>query len=58
MSTIAAVLSGEARWCVIEGDCLDVMRGMPDRSVAHVITDPPYEAEAQFLALAADLGLR
>ena len=45
MSTIAAVLSGEARWCVVEGDCLDVMRGMADRSVAHVITDPPYGQE-------------
>ena len=24
------------------GDCLDVMRGMPDKSVDAVITDPPY----------------
>jgi DNA modification methylase len=45
-ATIADVLSGAARWCVVEGDCLDVMRGMADRSVAHVICDPPYEAEA------------
>ena len=41
-STIAAVLAGEARWCVIEGDCLDVMAGMSDGCVDHVITDPPY----------------
>ena len=27
---------------VIHGDCLDVMRGMPDASVAAVVTDPPY----------------
>lgn len=27
---------------VIEGDCLDVMRGMPDNFVDTVITDPPY----------------
>jgi DNA modification methylase len=27
---------------VIHGDCLDVMRGMPDASVDAVITDPPY----------------
>jgi site-specific DNA-methyltransferase (adenine-specific) len=48
-ATIADVLEGRARWCVIEGDCLDVMREMPDRSVGHVITDPPYEAEAHTL---------
>ncbi len=44
MSAIAAVLDGSARWCVVEGDCLDVMRGIGDRSVQHVITDPPYSA--------------
>jgi DNA modification methylase len=27
---------------IIHGDCLDVMRGMPDASVDAVITDPPY----------------
>ena len=41
-ATIDDVLSGEARWCVIEGDCLDVMAGMSDGCVDHVITDPPY----------------
>lgn len=28
---------------VIHGDCLDVLRGMPDASVDAVVTDPPYE---------------
>ena len=28
------------------GDCLDLLPLLPDKSVAHVITDPPYEAEA------------
>jgi len=27
---------------IICGDCLEVMRGMPDKSVDAVITDPPY----------------
>ena len=27
---------------LIQGDCLDVMRGMADKSVDAVITDPPY----------------
>lgn len=36
------VLAGRARWCVVEGDCLDVLPTLPDKSIAHVITDPPY----------------
>jgi DNA modification methylase len=31
---------------IIEGDCLDVMRGMPDCSVDAVICDPPYGTTA------------
>jgi DNA modification methylase len=27
---------------IIHGDCLDVLRGMPDASVDAVVTDPPY----------------
>ena len=27
---------------VIQGDCLEVMKGMPDKSVDLVLTDPPY----------------
>ena len=41
----AAVVHGNG-WEMHHGDCLAVMAEMPDRSVAHVITDPPYEAEA------------
>ena len=35
-------------WRIIHGDCLEVMREMVARGerVDHVITDPPYEAEA------------
>ena len=39
----ARVVSGKG-WTLFEGDCLDVMPTL-DR-VDHVITDPPYEAEA------------
>jgi site-specific DNA-methyltransferase (adenine-specific) len=35
-----------ADWTLHLGDCLDVLRAIPDKSVDHVITDPPYEAEA------------
>ena len=27
---------------IICGDCLDVMKGLPDNSVDLVLTDPPY----------------
>ncbi len=36
-------------WELRQGDCLDPVTGLaslPDKSVAHVICDPPYEAEA------------
>lgn len=43
---ILDVLEGRKQWCVIHGDNAKVLPGLPDKSVAHVITDPPYEAEA------------
>lgn len=57
-ATIADVLEGRATWCVITGDCLEVLPGLPDKSVAHVITDPPYEAEAHTLQRRVLLGSR
>lgn len=42
---MAAVLSGERQWCVIEADCLHVLPWLPDKSVSHVIEDPPYSDE-------------
>ena len=41
-ATIADVLAGRARWCVVHGDCAEVLPTMPASSVAHVIADPPY----------------
>ena len=31
---------------IIQGDCLEVMKGMPDKSVDLVLTDPPYGKKA------------
>lgn len=31
---------------IIHGDCLDVLRGMPDASVDAIVTDPPYGTAA------------
>ena len=33
-------------WTLNEGDCLQGLAGLPDKSVDVVITNPPYEAEA------------
>lgn len=41
-ATIDDVLAGRARWCVVHGDCAEVLPTLPAASVAHVITDPPY----------------
>ena len=34
-------MAGERRWVVVEGDCLETMRGMPAGSVDAVVCDPP-----------------
>lgn len=31
-----------ARWEIRQGDCLDVLRALPPRSVGAIVTDPPY----------------
>ena len=31
---------------IIQGDCLEVMKGIPDKSVDLVLTDPPYGVTA------------
>lgn len=41
-ATPADVLAGSARWCVVHGDNREVLPTLPAKSVAHVITDPPY----------------
>lgn len=35
---------GDRTWTVEVGDCLDILRTIPDRSVSLVATSPPYEA--------------
>jgi site-specific DNA-methyltransferase (adenine-specific) len=40
-ATPADVLAARARWSVTKGDCLDVLRTIPDNSIDAVVTDPP-----------------
>lgn len=42
---IAAVLAGERKWALIHGDNSEVLPTLRDKSVAHVITDPPYSGD-------------
>jgi len=46
---IRAVLEGRERWAVVCADNREVLPTLPDKSVAHTICDPPYEAEAHTL---------
>jgi DNA modification methylase len=34
-------------WQVLEGDCIESMRAMPDASADAVVTDPPYGLSAE-----------
>lgn len=43
--SIHDVLEHEAPWALIHSDCLDILSEMPDRSVAHTISDPPYSKD-------------
>lgn len=38
---VSKVIDGSARWHVQQGDCLEVLRSMPDDSVDAIVTDPP-----------------
>ena len=35
------VLAGRARWCVVEGDALDVVPALPAACIDAIVTDPP-----------------
>ncbi len=39
--SISDVVTGQAKWTVETGNCLETLRAMPDASVDAVVTDPP-----------------
>jgi 16S rRNA G966 N2-methylase RsmD len=43
-SSIENLVRGDARWCVLTADNARVLPALPEQSVAHIITDPPYDA--------------
>ena len=42
------VLAGEADVAVMTGDCIELMKKMPDECVDYIFTDPPYDASIQY----------
>lgn len=52
-ATPVDVLEGRAQWCVVCADNREVLPTLPERSVAHVITDPPYSERTHAAAAAA-----
>jgi DNA modification methylase len=56
MSTIGDVLSGRARWVVLEADCSEVLPVLPDESVGHLIQDPPYGEHVHMLQRRLKVG--
>lgn len=58
--TISDVLEGRATWALVHGNNADVLPTLADKSVAHVITDPPYGewTHAKRAALLAGSGGR
>lgn len=46
--SIDDVLAKRADWCVVQGDSLAVLAGLPDACIDAVICDPPYSSGGQF----------
>ncbi|MBI5549322.1 MAG: hypothetical protein HY901_36010 [Deltaproteobacteria bacterium] len=41
-SDLNSVLNSSSRWTVAQGDCLKLLKTIPDSAVSAVVTDPPY----------------
>lgn len=46
----------ENRWALYHGDCVDVMRGLPDESVHYTIFSPPFASLYTYSASPRDMG--
>ncbi len=47
-ATIEDVITGRARWCVVERNALAVLAELPDACVDAILTDPPYSYGGMF----------
>ena len=39
---ITEVLTGKKEWCLLQGDCMQVLRDIPSSTIDAVVADPPY----------------
>lgn len=39
---IRAVLAGQKQGCMLQGNCLELLPAIPDKSIRQILTDPPY----------------
>lgn len=44
------------RWQVLQGDCLELLRSLPDGGVDAVVTDPPYDAKTHAGGMTRNAG--
>lgn len=51
------VIEGRARWCVVEGDSLAVMEGIPGGRVDAIVTDPPYSSTGDAASVMVTRGV-
>ena len=54
---IADVLSGKSRWAVVQGDCVEVMRSLPEDCANLVFGSPPYTKARLYLEDGIDMGI-
>lgn len=54
---VESVLNQRSTFAVVQGDCLDVLRSMPNKSVDLVFGSPPYEKARLYLESGKDLGI-
>lgn len=57
LSAIESVLSGQARWAVVQGDCVDVLNLLPQDSVNLALGSPPYVDCRTYLENGVNLGI-
>jgi hypothetical protein len=48
------VLEGCADIALVTGDCLELMKKMPESSINYIFTDPPYDYSVQYGGFALD----
>lgn len=58
MDNVNRVLDQEVtdRWAAYNGDCIDVLRGLPDESVGYTVFSPPFASLYTYSASPRDMG--